>query len=56
MLDLDLGSFKIGKKHPLALFSGPCVIENESHALAAAENGRVAAGNGSRARPLLAAH
>ncbi|MBX9922642.1 MAG: 3-deoxy-8-phosphooctulonate synthase [Rhabdochlamydiaceae bacterium] len=38
MLDLDLGSFKIGKNHPLVILSGPCVIETEDHALAAAES------------------
>jgi 2-dehydro-3-deoxyphosphooctonate aldolase (KDO 8-P synthase) len=37
MLDLDIGSFKIGKQHPLAILSGPCVIETEDHALFTAE-------------------
>lgn len=37
MIDLDLGSFKIGEKHPLAILSGPCVIESEDHALFTAE-------------------
>ncbi len=37
MIDVDLGSFKIGKNQPLAILSGPCVIESEDHALAAAE-------------------
>ncbi len=37
MIDVDLGSFKIGKNQPLAIFSGPCVIESEDHALMTAE-------------------
>jgi len=37
MIDVDLGSFKIGKNRPLAILSGPCVIENEDHAFATAE-------------------
>lgn len=37
MIDIDLKQFKIGKKQPLALLSGPCVIESESHALSTAE-------------------
>ena len=37
MIDVDLGSFKIGKNQPLAILSGPCVIESEDHALMTAE-------------------
>ncbi len=37
MIDIDLGSFKIGKKQPLAILSGPCVIESEDHALSTAQ-------------------
>lgn len=34
---VPVGSFKIGKKQPLTLISGPCVIESEDHALETAE-------------------
>ena len=37
MIDVDLGSFKIGKNQSLAILSGPCVIESEDHALMTAE-------------------
>jgi 2-dehydro-3-deoxyphosphooctonate aldolase (KDO 8-P synthase) len=37
MKEIDLHQFKIGKKHPLAILSGPCVIESEDHALFTAE-------------------
>ena len=37
MLDIDLKEFKIGKGQPLALMSGPCVIESEELALSTAE-------------------
>jgi len=37
MIDLDLTQFKIGKKQPLAILSGPCVIESEDHALFTAQ-------------------
>lgn len=37
MIEIDLGPFKIGKKTPLAIFSGPCVIESEDHALFTAQ-------------------
>jgi 2-dehydro-3-deoxyphosphooctonate aldolase (KDO 8-P synthase) len=38
MKDVPVKKFFIGKKHPLAVMSGPCVIESEDHALAAAES------------------
>lgn len=37
MKDVPVKNFFIGKGHPLAVMSGPCVIESEDHALAAAE-------------------
>ena len=37
MIELDLSHFKIGKKQPLAILSGPCVIESEEHALLTAQ-------------------
>ena len=37
MIDLDLTQFKIGKKHPFTILSGPCVIESEDHALFTAQ-------------------
>jgi 2-dehydro-3-deoxyphosphooctonate aldolase (KDO 8-P synthase) len=37
MKDVPVKDFFIGKKHPLAVMSGPCVIESEEHALLAAE-------------------
>ena len=37
MLDIKLKGFKIGKGHPLALMSGPCVIESEELALFTAD-------------------
>ncbi len=37
MQDLEIRDFTIGKGHPLALLSGPCVIESEDHALKTAE-------------------
>ena len=37
MHEIDVGSFRIGKKQPLALFCGPCVIESEDQALFSAE-------------------
>ncbi len=33
MKPVSVGSIKIGEGHPLALIAGPCVIENEKHAL-----------------------
>lgn len=33
----EIGEIKIGKKCPLVVISGPCVIESESHALRSAE-------------------
>lgn len=38
MQDVDLQKFKIGKRQPLAILSGPCVIESEEHALFTAEH------------------
>lgn len=38
MKDVPIKDFLIGKKRPLAVMSGPCVIESEDHALAAAES------------------
>lgn len=37
MKDVPVKDFFIGKKHPLAVMSGPCVIESLDHALGAAE-------------------
>lgn len=37
MKDIPIKNFFIGKKQPLAVISGPCVIEGEEHALKAAE-------------------
>lgn len=37
MKDVPIKDFFIGKTHPLAVMSGPCVIESEEHALRAAE-------------------
>ncbi len=37
MKPIPLKKFLIGNKQPLAVMSGPCVIESEDHALAAAE-------------------
>ncbi len=37
MIELDLTQFKIGKNQPLAILSGPCVIESEDHALFTAQ-------------------
>jgi 2-dehydro-3-deoxyphosphooctonate aldolase (KDO 8-P synthase) len=37
MKDVPVKNFLIGRKHPLAVMSGPCVIESEEHALSAAE-------------------
>ena len=37
MKDLRIDKFIVGKDQPLLFFSGPCVIENEMHALKAAE-------------------
>ena len=34
---VEIKNFKIGKKQPLAIISGPCVIEGEEHCLKAAE-------------------
>ena len=38
MREVTIKNFKIGKGHPLAIFSGPCVIESEIHTLKAAEH------------------
>ena len=38
MKDVPVKDFFIGEKHPLAVMSGPCVIESEDHALMAAES------------------
>ena len=38
MKDVPIKDFFIGGKHPLAVMSGPCVIESEEHALKAAES------------------
>ncbi len=37
MKDVAVKNFLIGRKHPLAVMSGPCVIESEEHALSTAE-------------------
>ncbi len=37
MKDIPVKDFFIGKKRPLAVMSGPCVIESEEHALKSAE-------------------
>jgi 2-dehydro-3-deoxyphosphooctonate aldolase (KDO 8-P synthase) len=37
MKDVPVKDFFIGETHPLAVMSGPCVIESEDHALYAAE-------------------
>lgn len=37
MRKVPVGKFFIGKKEPLAIMSGPCVIESESHCLKSAE-------------------
>jgi 2-dehydro-3-deoxyphosphooctonate aldolase (KDO 8-P synthase) len=37
MKDVPVKNFFIGKNHPLAVMSGPCVIESEDHALFSAE-------------------
>jgi len=37
MKDVAVKNFLIGRKRPLAVMSGPCVIESEDHALATAE-------------------
>jgi 2-dehydro-3-deoxyphosphooctonate aldolase (KDO 8-P synthase) len=37
MKDVAVKNFLIGQKQPLAVMSGPCVIESEDHALATAE-------------------
>lgn len=37
MQNVKVKNFLIGKKQPLAVMSGPCVIESEEHALAAAK-------------------
>lgn len=37
MRSVPVGNFEIGDKQPLALIVGPCVIENEDHALRSAE-------------------
>ncbi len=37
MKDVPVKDFFIGKKHPLAVMSGPCVIESMDHALQTAE-------------------
>jgi len=38
MKQIKVGNFYIGPGSPLAVMSGPCVIESEDHALLAAEN------------------
>lgn len=38
MKDVQVSDFLIGKNQPLAVMSGPCVIESLDHALAAAED------------------
>lgn len=35
---VEVGDFSIGDGHPLAVISGPCVIESESHTMRAAEH------------------
>ena len=37
MFDVKVRDFNIGEGHPLAVISGPCVIEDETHCLKAAE-------------------
>jgi 2-dehydro-3-deoxyphosphooctonate aldolase (KDO 8-P synthase) len=37
MKEIQIQDFILGKKHPLVLFSGPCVIESEELALSSAE-------------------
>jgi 2-dehydro-3-deoxyphosphooctonate aldolase (KDO 8-P synthase) len=37
MHDVQVKNFKIGKKQPLTIMSGPCVIESEEHTLRCAE-------------------
>ena len=37
MKDVPIKDFKIGSRQPLAVFSGPCVIESEEHALSTAQ-------------------
>ena len=37
MEDIFIGDFIVGKRQPLAVFSGPCVIEGREHCLRAAE-------------------
>src|SRR3990167_1652049 len=37
MKNIQLKQFAIGEKQPLAILSGPCVIENEDHAIRAAQ-------------------
>ncbi|NGX47997.1 MAG: 2-dehydro-3-deoxyphosphooctonate aldolase, partial [Chlamydiae bacterium] len=37
MYEIDVGNFTIGKKRPLALICGPCVIESEDQALFSAQ-------------------
>jgi 2-dehydro-3-deoxyphosphooctonate aldolase (KDO 8-P synthase) len=34
---INIGSFKIGRGHPLALIAGPCIIESTEHCLMIAE-------------------
>src|ERR1035437_511416 len=35
--EISIGNFRIGGNQPLVLIAGPCVIENEEHALMMAE-------------------
>ena len=37
MKDVDISGIKIGAGQPLVMLSGPCVIENETHCMRAAE-------------------
>ena len=37
-LEFKIGDIQVGKKHPLVVISGPCVIENEAHTLRCAES------------------
>jgi len=37
MNEIDIGDFSVGKKRPLALISGPCVIESEDRTLFSAQ-------------------
>src|SRR5579863_1326222 len=37
MKDIPVKDFFIGRKQPLVVISGPCVIESETHALRSAE-------------------